>query len=347
MRILRSPWSPIGVDVGGRYISAAQLRRQGSRRPRLEAGVSIRRRDPDVPIDPKEIASFATVLERQGFRGRDIVTAVPTDQVMMDVVEVPQTSNVRTERLVRAELAKRHSWAEQKFELASWPLSKGHGDGGIKLMAVACPHKVANPFLDAFEQAGLHVRALDMPSWALARLTAPIIGAAEELYGVVNLGWDHASLIVLHGGVVVYVRTLNNVALNRLHMSICSRLDLDEELSEHVVEQLGLEASAGAATSPRLQNAQRQLTTFTAQLVTELEQSLSYLAHEFPYKTFRRLMLVGEGARIRGLGDRLSESLRVDEIAPLVPADVVDCNETLSRRCGEPLLSTAVGLATW
>ncbi len=80
--------TPIGIDASGRFINAVQL--SGSaRRWRVEAAAAIPRADSTVPLDVDETTRMVGVLERQGFRGRDVILAMPNDLLLTKVLELP------------------------------------------------------------------------------------------------------------------------------------------------------------------------------------------------------------------------------------------------------------------
>src|SRR5207247_1545160 len=70
---------PIGVDIAGRWIKAAQVDsspRPGSA-PRLLAAARVARRDSQAPFAAEDAELVAGVLDRARFRGRKVVLAEP------------------------------------------------------------------------------------------------------------------------------------------------------------------------------------------------------------------------------------------------------------------------------
>ena len=86
-----STHTPIGIDLGGRCIHAMQLARR-SRGWQIRAFASLPRGDASAPPSAEEAAQLVDLLYRHGFRGREVVLAVPGSSVLATQLEVsPRT----------------------------------------------------------------------------------------------------------------------------------------------------------------------------------------------------------------------------------------------------------------
>ncbi len=108
--------SPIGLDAQGRFINAVQLR-GSTHRWRIDAAASVERVDPAMPLEVEELARLTTMLDRQGFYGREVVLAVPSGRLLTGELEVPvgATAGVRLAK-ARAGLASVHKCLPQDLE---------------------------------------------------------------------------------------------------------------------------------------------------------------------------------------------------------------------------------------
>ncbi len=339
--------SPIGLDAQGRFINAVQLR-GSSRRWRIEAAASVGRVDPSMPLEAEELARLTTMLHRQGFQGRDVVLAVPSERLLTGELEVPigATAGVRLAK-ARAGLASVHKCLPQDLESDCWDIPKAaRAKGKSSIIAVACKHAEANDLIDLFEMAGLTVRALDVESWAAARASAPVVGDRGDLVPILNLGWTAAVLVVVHDGVVVYERTLTEHGMNRLHGRLIAKLDMDNEVADHLLHEIGLRADAAGAEegSELLAVVRSYITNHLDRLIAELNTSLSYAGQEYPDRELDRLLVHGEGAMVPKLVERLGEQLGLATRA-IIPTDVARCGRSLAGLGGSPALVTALGLA--
>ncbi len=339
--------TPIGIDASGRFINAVQL--SGSaRRWRVEAAAAIPRADSTVPLDVDETTRMVGVMERQGFRGCDVILAMPNDLLLTKVLELPPaTPPGPIPQIARVQLAAAHKCDAETLEVACWNVPKPtRVKAATCVLAVACRHEEANGLIDVFEAAGMVVRALDVHSWAVARACKPMLTGTCPSAAILRLGWTTADLVVLCGGVVVYERALAEYGLNRLHMLLTGKFDLDREVTDYIVSEMGLrrdlpEDDAGADLRKSVRNFTIR---YLNRLLSELRLSLAYASQEFAEGTVDRLLIHGEGASIPGLAAHLSSQLDI-EVRTFAPTDVAQCAPSIRDVCARPVLSIALGLA--
>jgi len=339
--------TPIGIDASGRFINAVQLG-GSSRKWRVEAAASIPRADSTVPLDVDETTRMVEVLERQGFRGHEVILAMPNDLLLTKVLELPPaTPPGPIPQIARVQLAAAHKCDAQTLEVACWNVPKPtRVKAATCVLAVAAKHDEANSLIDIFEAAGMVVRALDVHSWAVARACQPLLTGTSPSAAVLRLGWTTADLVVLCGGVVVYERALAEYGLNRLHMLLTGKFDLDREVTDYIVGEMGLRSDLpGNETRTGLLKAVRSFTIrYFNRMLSELRLSLAYAVQEFAEGSVDRLLIHGEGASIPGLAAHLSSELDM-EVRTFAPTDVAECGPSVRDVCALPALSTAVGLA--
>lgn len=330
----RSKRTPIGIEISGRFVNAVQLRPVG-RGWLIEAAVSLPRADWTVPLDSHEVARVADVLDRQGFSGCDVVLAMPNEHLMSKVLEVPdQVGPVAVREIARA-------------ELACWRLPKpARSPGNAAVIALACKQDEANILLDVFEDAGMTVRALDVQSWAVTRALRPILKSSSGATAVLNLGWTASFLVVLSGRVVVYERLLAEYGLNRLYMMLTHKFDLDREVADYVLGEIGMqtEPTHDGVRSDLLKSVRGYIVRYLNKLVDELRLSLTYATQEYGDGAIDRLHLLGEGAGIPRLPAHLAAQMEV-AVVPVVPSDLASCPRSLEAACRSPRLCIALGLA--
>ncbi len=327
----RSKRTPIGIEISGRFVNAVQLRPVGQGWV-IEAAVSLPRADWTVPLDSHEIARVADVLDRQGFSGCDVVLAMPNEHLMSKVLEVPaQMVPAAVREIARAELAGAHKCAPDSLELACWRLPKpARSPGNAAVIALACKQDEANILLDVFEDAGMTVQALDVQSWAVTRALGPILKSSAGATAALNLGWTASFLVVLSGRVVVYERLLAEYGLNRLYMMLTHKFDLDREVADYVLGEIGLqtEPTHDGVRSDLLKSVRGYIVRYLNKLVDELRLSLTYATQEYGDGAIDRLHLLGEGAGIPRLPAHLAAQMEV-AVDPVAPTDLARCPRSL------------------
>ncbi|HYE62595.1 MAG TPA: pilus assembly protein PilM [Phycisphaerales bacterium] len=293
----------IGVEVSARWIKASQGEGPTRVTTRLE-------RKGSGTLTKDEAATLAGVFDRAGFREQRIVLVPAREMLVMETLELPpRSSGAPLEQLARVELARSHRWDPASFEVGLWELpTPGRGGELSHMFAAALPFARSEPMLDACDNAGLRVHAIDVPANALARAFGPTAPDA-----MLDIGWSGAMLCVMHAGVVVYERTIDEGGLQQLIEPAAKRLDIQRE----AVESLLLARGADSTLSAEVRG---PVTEYLDVLTSEVQRSLAYMAHRYLGWQFRTLGVSGEGAALLGLRERLTAALGIEVTAPPAPA---------------------------
>jgi Tfp pilus assembly PilM family ATPase len=332
----------IGIEVGSRWIHAAQLSR-GKGGWRLEASVNIPR-SPDAPLE-KETVRLAGVLERRGFAGTRAVVGVPHEMLLSAVLELPpRGSGAPVEQLAAAELARMHRREAEAMEVALWEIpAANRAASGAEYMVNACPHEAANGYLDAFAAAGLEVRALDLPQLALLRACAAEVRPAPAMDALLHVGYDRCGLMIVTDGVIAYERALEGAEGKALLGAATQRAGAPAPTVEEI---LAGEGGAGAGDGEKrreLEGELRDLTTaHVSALAEQLNTSFSYISRRYSDRDLGRVMLTGEFGGMPGLAARIG-ALGV-EAKVVRGTDAVRGAEGAAGATG-PSIVAAIGLA--
>lgn len=360
---------PIGLDIGSRFVKAAQVSRS-SRGVSVTAAMAIPRLKDGGPMEREEAARLAEVLYRQGFEGQRVVMAAPSESLLVGTLSLPpKQSGAPVDQIARMELARMHKHDPMSFELVHWELpSTGNGGGksaSTSVMAAACPHTDTAALLDLFESTGLEVVGLDVSWLALARACAPMFATRQEnrkqaesqakIVAILDIGWRTARVIVLRDDVIIFERVLTEGGLCKLRDTLKTTLQLDDDATEFLLRDVGcsLPRPSGAegdrrasADDDAFKEPRRLITVHFAALLEELKVSLSYAVQQFRGEGIYKLVLAGGGGAIQGLAEHLHEVFQFE----VVPADVsklAQCPRGLDRFCGSTVLTAALGLALY
>ncbi len=345
----RSRVTPIGVEIDGRRLSAVQLE-PVSDGFRLRAAASVLQPGSSEPFDAAQGERLARILERQGFTGTSIVLAVPPQSLMTAVLELPSSeTGAPLGEIAKAELANAHKCDPDTISAAYWDLPEpARSTRGTCVMAVGCPEEDATALLDAVESVGLTVCALDVRSLAQARACTPLLRDMTGLAAILNLGWLSADLIVQTSGVVVYERTLLEAGLNGVLDDLVADLDLDVDVADYVLREIGLDCDTTKNEAQReIVAAVRDRTIgYLNGIIPEIRLSLGYAAQEYGRTGIDRLLLVGEAAGIPGLAKHVSREFGL-EATVVAPADLLIADKAPTDLTASPALTAAFGLAQY
>src|SRR5688572_16157228 len=116
-----------------------------------------------MEVDLAESVRVRQILLEQGFRGRDVVLAVPNQELQTSLLDLPAGTVAPLQTLINAELHRLGDMPVGSFEMAHWrlPTAAQADAGGSSLMAVAARNADLESMMDVFENAGFHVRAID------------------------------------------------------------------------------------------------------------------------------------------------------------------------------------------
>ena len=329
--------SPIGVDVGYRFIKAVQFAR-GSGRPRICAAASVERRGDGAAITGPELRQLRQRLSSSGFRGHSLALAVPGEKLLTGIMELPPASSgAPIEMLARSELARMHKCDPQSFEMASWRLpAPARAANTTFVMGAACTHADADSLLDCFEAEGLRVERLEIQSQALARACEPLLRSTKGLAGILDIGWTAARLVLLYDRVVIYERKLPKSAYGAMVGELAGELGADVQQAERMLRGLS-PAGAGAQAI----DAARQ--RYASRMAEEMRIPLSYVSNQYSDAVADQLLLVGGGAMLEGLAGQLAGAMDWP-VRVVGMADLAECPAPLDHDCGSTMV-VAAGLA--
>ncbi len=331
----------IGLDVGTRLIKAVQLGHKHGKTV-VTASASIGRSSPDETLDRDEVKRMARVLSQQGFVGRSIALAVPSNRLMSSVIDMPpRESGAPYDMIAMQEFARLQRQEPGGFELAWWDVPKPARSSTAKVMAIGCAHADSNPILDEFSQAGFDVVAMDSGLCAAVLASRGLLGPPTSVSALLDMGWGSARLALVHGGVVVFERVLNSSGLAPLQGRVCKSLGVEPAEADALIQSVGLvkpndtgadqDARVGAV-APLLRPI---LASYLDEIADELVASFEYATHQYPDAESGRLALVGGGACVPGVVEHLD-----GRVAPQVVTSQE--NHSHSRSA---LIAAAMGLA--
>jgi type IV pilus assembly protein PilM len=330
----------IGLDIGTRSCKALQLGWAGQ----VRMAGSFPRTAPGEAVGEAEACQIAEVLDRMGFAGRDVVLAVPDDQLLSGILELPpRRSGAPVDQIARVELSNMHGCAPGSFEMCCWDLPAARGQKeASQVMAVACPHEVSEPLLDVFDHAGLTVQALDLRNAALVRACSAVGAGPQAVTAILDIGWQRAELILVYRDVILYERRIPEGGVKELSGRLVKALGLDDDAAETLATFDG--SLARSTDDPDLLNDRRRIISdYATSLIEELEAPFAYASRQYDGARVQRTLLVGGGASVPGLVQRLAGGLEVD-VDVACPAEIARCGEQLLDRCG-PSMTVALGLA--
>ncbi|MFO0830277.1 MAG: hypothetical protein U0637_00405 [Phycisphaerales bacterium] len=324
MSVFTRQYGPIGVEATEQCLRAVQVRGRGPRAV-VAAGLTWPLRQPGA-VSGSDMRAFADALRRAGFVGRDVIASVPRSAFTTTMELPPRTSAAPVQQLARVEMARIHRLEPGSFELGMWDLPTPDRKPGLThAIVVALPTEVGESLAALYADAGLRLLCLDAPLCAFARVCHAGVSHVPSLVGVIDVGWSGCRVMLMHvggadGTVPVYERLVEEVSLASLCRSVEQKLGLSGEAVRLTLSSSAEDVAAGAPSRDLLRHARAFQGEFIERVVTETQRSFSYAVQMYPTMPMTSVLVTGEGHAIRGLKERLANSLGLDT-RDLLPGD--------------------------
>ena len=302
--MIGSSRTPIGLDLGSRFIHAAQADRSGT----VFATAAVRRVNPDEAYTEEDFERLCGVLYRRGFRGREVVVTAPKSIIQRSTLDLPpRESGAPLDEIARGELARQTHQDPGVFEFTWWdaPQPPRHG-ATVRAIAISCGHEQAGALLDAMEGCGLKPVALLSPSTAAAVAVRPPEPGA--LSGVLDLGWSEAVFVVRDEADIVFERRLNGCEICRLVRVIAGKHRIDQGVFARE-----LESGVRPAHPRAIEDFCEQ---FRHAVRDEMRSSVDYLRTCDATSEPVLITVLGGGALVAGVTDEVARATEVPSCPP-------------------------------
>ncbi|MCC5822596.1 MAG: pilus assembly protein PilM [Phycisphaerales bacterium] len=331
--------SPIGLEIGGGEVRAAQLSRT-QEGDRLVCHAVFPRRDGPGPagvIEAEEAAWIAGVLERRGFVGKKVAITAPHGACSAHIVDLPdRESGAPAELIARAEIARTRRCPPDRFELATWYLpQRGRTDRGL---AIACERPDLEKHLDHIEQAGLIPLAVDLEEAALARACGSTLRVEPDgIHALLRIGWNATLGVLTLGDTVVYTRRFE-IGIGPYLTRFREQTGISWNDACRVLESHQPETDEPDVFESTARAAWHDL---AVDLGHEIDTAITYVTHAHRTAPVGHVQLAGYGATRPECLSILDEVLGM----PVQPADTGVITPDDATKADLPRAAVAIGLA--
>jgi Tfp pilus assembly PilM family ATPase len=331
----------VGLDIGSHSAKVVVACRRGQVWNVIHAGNL--RLGPSIIVNPDDAIRHLRdwLKEFDGSKGKAFSGTLPSTQVDYETVEM--TANATAHDQYANECMQQLLGSELKQVAYDYWMSE-ETDVPRYLNLAWSRADYASRLTSGLARLGWECRELDAPAHALARIAPASSNNARTL--VVDVGAGEISLVSTRQGNAEYIR-------NRIRFSPLSATDIiSNECNLHPVAAETLLANWGmedSRSSGHQNPADSSIFSFTSQLLAnwfgpltfEIGRTLQYLQHRHGPKAVERIVLCGGGANIRGLPNRLQDTLAL----PVQWACLPSSWQWVSAEPYSPLYSQALCLA--
>ena len=348
---------PIGVEIGTDAVKLCQLRTHDATRFDVVASASAVFSGPRTALldDRKRLRTLLRqAVRRRGFVGRRAVAAMPPDRVKFMPITFRGEQASVADAVLKA-LAGRVDGDLADHVIDYLPVRSGADQDESLVLAAVARRDHVTALLDALDDAGLRVDALDIGPAAIRRLVSVfhVEDGVDETILVLNTGGVRSYLSVISGRRLLFDQAVD-FGEQLLLDDLAKALDLDVDSARALVIEHGLEAGADDGsdddpTHPDVAGTLREIVKHRfVELVDEINRILVFTAAETRGQPISRVCVFGGVARWAGAGELLRELVDMPASAGARRLDdfFIDAGGTHGGECyWVPDMAVAIGLA--
>jgi Tfp pilus assembly PilM family ATPase len=307
----RQPLGSIGLHFSEEQLHAVQLKSSSSGQLNLHGWASMPYPEPrdEIMNNAERLKLFCRqILQRGKFHGRKVVTAMAPNKLKLTSLKYAASAGVSEGQTILHLMADRLDGDVIDYVLDYLPIQSQTSDKERVALVATCRREEVLAYLQALNDAGLEVEALEISPAAINRL----IGAIPSPNGsrnimVINFGSEHSYITVISGRHLLLDHEVD-FGEQTLIRQICKSLDLSAELATQLVMRQGLR-DAGHADSVQSEtncepNAIVEIVTpLFGRLVEDIRRSTRYAASESKGGGIDQVYTFGSVERLFGIKD--------------------------------------------
>ncbi|MEO0529825.1 MAG: hypothetical protein AAF266_04520 [Planctomycetota bacterium] len=270
----------IGVDVGGRAIKVAQLRRVRDGLQLSAASISRRAEASDEAL-LEDLRTAKAVAEKA--KGTRVAATLSMASWLVEPLQeeaVPQPDRC----------------------VASWTA------GPDSAYTLSAPRTQIETAVDGFSRVGLQCEVIDGPPLAIARVLQLTPGYRREtLLGALDWGESAVVFVAATNGEARYVRSLHAAGFAEVRRQIADKLGMSDSEADRLITEFGVSEPPIAGAEARL--ADEAIRDAIRPVIQELRRTLEHLGGKLKCKGPERIFVMGSAATVPGLTDAVSEAI--------------------------------------
>lgn len=208
---------PIGVDLGSTYLRMAQLGMNGQGPFLVSAGLrakpeSIESRCP--AWQHWTIGAIKEIWHEAKFKGKDVVTALPSDDLFIDPIKVPRATLDRLPETALPKVQKRLPFRVENalldYIVVEQPDAKG---SDADVLVVAVERETVNRHLAIYEKAGMNVVGISIWPSALIQSYAGFFcrrqNEQQSIAILLDVGTRHTNVVICRARDLLFARVIS------------------------------------------------------------------------------------------------------------------------------------------
>lgn len=209
---------PIGVDLGSGYLRMVQLGQNGQ-------GLFLQSAALRANPEGTEFRSAAwqhwaaettrNLVRENDFRGKSVVTAIPSDDLFIDPVKVPRSALKQINEVLPQKLQKRLPFPIENALFQHVVIDSGEQNQSdiADVLAISANREDVHRHLAIFEKAGLEVAGISI--WPTAMISSFMSffcrrkNEENTVAILINVGTNHTNIVIARGANLLFARVVS------------------------------------------------------------------------------------------------------------------------------------------
>lgn len=208
---------PVGVDLGSGYLRMAQLGTNGQGPFLVSAGLrakpeTIETRSP--AWQRWAIEAIKDIWHEATFKGREVVTALPSDDLFIDPIKVPRSTLDRLSETALPKVQKRLPFNAADAIIQYIVIEQAEAKGpDADVLVIAAERETVNRYLAIYEKAGLNVAGISIWPSALIQSYYHFFcrrkNEQERIAILLDVGTNHTNVVICRGRELLFARVVS------------------------------------------------------------------------------------------------------------------------------------------
>jgi len=208
---------PIGVDLGSGYLRVVQLGQNGQGLYLQSAALQAVPDDIDyqTPAWQHWAANTTRELIRENdFRGKAVVTALPSDSLFIDPIKIPRSSLKQIDEIIPQKIQKRLPFpvADALFQHVVIDAGEKNNAEIVDVLAISTSREDINRHLAIYEKAKLDIAGISIWPTAMVKSFTNFFCRRENEQGttalLLNVGTNHTNIVITRGSNLLFARAV-------------------------------------------------------------------------------------------------------------------------------------------
>ena len=216
LEFLKKKVYPIGVDLGSGHLKMSQLGFDGRGLYLHAAGIEAKPDDAEAGSSTWQrwAARAARKMVNSGnFKGRKVVTALPSDDVFIDQIRIPKSASGNLESVVFSKVSKKFPF-DAEGALVKHVVAEGTGGNGfdVDVLVMAAEKKIVGRHIAIYEKAGLEIQGIGVWPLALANSYVNFFGRrsceVKTVVMLMDIGTNHTNVAICRHKNLLFARVI-------------------------------------------------------------------------------------------------------------------------------------------